>query len=324
MENKNYYEILGVNENASDSEIKKAYRSLSLKYHPDRNSSPEASEIMKKLSEAYSTLSDAEEKKKYDMSLKFGGGHGMDHNNMGEFQDINNIFNMMFSGMHNMNPHMQHMGGGPDIRIFHNGMPAGMGAGGMNGMPGGFPLHAHFQQMRNPDPINKKIYVTLQQVYNGDVVELEIERTIEENSEVRKEKESLYINVPNGIENNEVVTLQGKGNIINDKKGDIKIQVSIENSTEFLRQGLDIILKRTITLKEALCGFMIEFVFLNGKKMAINNKDNYSIIKPGFKKAIPGMGLKRQNAVGSFIIDFDIKFPDSLPEETLKQLQELL
>ena len=69
---------------------------------------------------------------------------------------------------------------------------------------------------------------------------------------------------------------------------------------------------------------MIEFVFLNGKKMAINNKDNYSIIKPGFKKAIPGMGLKRQNAVGSFIIDFDIKFPDSLPEETLKQLQELL
>lgn len=321
MENKNYYEILGVNENASDSEIKKAYRTLSLKYHPDRNPSPEASEVMKKLSEAYSTLSDPEEKKKYDMSLKFGGGPGMEFNNMGEFQDINNIFSMMFGGMQNMNPHMQHMNGGPDIRIFHNGMPAGMN---MGGMPGGFPMHAHFQQMRKPEPINKKIYVTLQQVYNGDVVELEIERTIEENSEVRKEKESLYINVPNGIENNEVVTLQGKGNIIDDKKGDIRIQVSIENSTEFLRQGLDIILKRTITLKEALCGFLIEFVFLNGKKMAINNKDNYSIIKPGFKKVIQGMGLKRENATGSFIIDFDIKFPDSLPEETLKQLQELL
>ena len=109
-----------------------------------------------------------------------------------------------------------------------------------------------------------------------------------------------------------------------DKKGDIRIQISIENSTEFLRQGLDIILKKTITLKEALCGFLLEFVFLNGKKMAINNKDNYSIIKPGFKKVIQGMGLKRENATGSFIIDFDIKFPDSLPEETLKQLQELL
>ena len=64
MENKNYYEILGVNENASDSDIKKAYRTLSLKYHPDRNSSPEANEIQKKLSEAYSTLSDTEERKK--------------------------------------------------------------------------------------------------------------------------------------------------------------------------------------------------------------------------------------------------------------------
>ena len=58
--------------------------------------------------------------------------------------------------------------------------------------------------------------------------------------------------------------------------------------------------------------------------MAINNTDNYSIIKPGFKKVIQGMGLKRENAVGNFIIDFNIKFPDSLPEETIKQLQELL
>ena len=47
MENKNFYEILGVNENSTDNEIKKAYRSLSLKYHPDRNSSPEANEIQK-------------------------------------------------------------------------------------------------------------------------------------------------------------------------------------------------------------------------------------------------------------------------------------
>ena len=90
------------------------------------------------------------------MKLKFGGGPGMEFNNMNEFQDINNIFSMMFGGMHNMNPHMQHMGGGPDIRIFHNGMPAGMN---MGGMQGGFPMHAHFQQLRRPEPINKKIYV---------------------------------------------------------------------------------------------------------------------------------------------------------------------
>jgi len=321
MENKNFYEILGVNENSTDNEIKKAYRSLSLKYHPDRNSSPEANEIQKKLSEAYSTLSDPEERKKYDLRLKFGGGNGQEFHNMGDFQDINNIFNMMFSGMHGMNPHMQNMNGGPDIRIFHNGMPGGIN---INGMPGGFPMHAHFQQLRKPEPINKKIYVTLQQVYTGDVVEIEVERTIEENKEVRREKESMYINIPNGINNNEIVILKDKGNIIEDRKGDIRIQISIENNTEYLRQGLDIILKHTITLKEALCGFVVEIVFLNGKKMAINNKDNYSIIKPGFKKVIQGMGLKRENAIGNFIIDFNIKFPDTLPEETLKQLQELL
>ena len=322
-ETKNFYEVLGVNENASESEIKKAYRTLSLKYHPDRNPSPEASEIMKNLSEAYSTLSDAEERKKYDLSLKFGGpGNGGDFGNMNDFQDINNIFNMMFSGMQGMHPHMQHMGGGPDIRIFHNGMPANMG--GMSGMPGGFSMHSHFQHLRQPDPINKKIYVTLQQVYMGGVVEIDIERNVEKDGEVKKEKESIYINIPNGVENNEVVTLHNKGNIVDDRQGEIRIVVSIENSTEFLRQGLDIILKRSITLKEALCGFVLEFVFLNGKKMAINNKENYSIIKPGYKKVIPGMGLKRENATGSFIIDFEVQFPDKFEEDTLKKLEEIL
>ena len=116
----------------------------------------------------------------------------------------------------------------------------------------------------------------------GGVVEIDIERNVEKDGEVKKEKESIYINIPNGVENNEVVTLHNKGNIIDDRQGEIRIVVSIENSTEFLRQGLDIILKRSITLKEALCGFVLEFVFLNGKKMAINNKENYSIIKPGY------------------------------------------
>lgn len=326
-DSKNFYEVLGVTESASESEIKKAYRTLSLKYHPDRNSSPEAGDIMKKLSEAYSTLSDAEERKKYDMSLKFGAGGpgGPDFGNMNDFQDINNIFNMMFGGMQGMqgmHPHMQHMSGSPNIRVFHNGMPANMA--GMPGMPAGFSMHSHFQQLRQPEPINKKIYVTLQQVYMGGVVEIDIERNIEKDGEVKKEKESIYINVPSGVENNEVVTLHNKGNIIDDRQGEIRIVVSIENSTEFIRQGLDIILKRSISLKEALCGFILEFVFLNGKKMAINNKDNYSVIKPGYKKVIPGMGLKRENATGSFIIDFEVQFPDKFDEETLKKLEEIL
>ena len=306
-----YYDILGIKEDASESEIKKAYRALSLQYHPDRNQSDEAKGKMNLINEAYSTLSDKDDKKKYDHKRKFGGGFGgMNIPGDNDFQDINNIFNMMFAGA-GMPPGMGlNMNGGPQIRVFHNGH--------------GAQFQFNHGGIKRPDVIHKNVVITLEQSFNGCVIEVDVDRTIEKDDEVKKENETLYVNIPTGVGNNDVLTLQGKGNVVNTMISDIKIKVTVENKTPFIRQGLDIILKRTLTLKESLCGFLVEFTYLNGKKFAVNNKDNYTVIKPGFKKVIPGMGMVKENQKGNFILHFDIEFPNVLEEDVRKKIEELL
>lgn len=306
-----HYNILGVSENASENEIKKAYRSLSLKYHPDRNKTEEAKIKMNEINAAYEVLGDKDSKDRYDYERKFsGGGGGMPMPGADEFQDINNIFSMMFGGQQ---PFAGMPGAGnPNIRVFHNGRP------------GHFQFNTQFQQIRRPDVINKQIIITLEQCYTGCVIELDVERTIENGNEIKRETENMYINIPKGINDKEVVTIHDKGNIVNSMVGNINITVNIENKTKYIRQGLDIILKTSITLKEALCGFSTEFTYLNGKKFSLNNKENFNLIKPGYKKVIQNMGITRENAVGNLIIHFEIDFPETLDKSVRLKLAEIL
>ena len=216
----------------------------------------------------------------------------------------------MFAGA-GMPPGMGvNMNGGPQIRVFRNGH--------------GAQFQFNHGGIKRPDIIQKNVVITLEQSFNGCVIEVDVDRTIEKDDEVKKENETLYVNIPTGVGNNDVLTLQGKGNVVNTMISDIKIKVTVENKTPFIRQGLDIILKRTLTLKESLCGFLVEFTYLNGKKFAVNNTDNYTVIKPGFKKVIPGMGMVKENQKGNFILHFDIEFPNVLEEDVRKKIEELL
>ena len=315
---KDHYNVLGIKENAQESEIKKAYRSLSLKYHPDRNSSQEAKDKMTEINEAFEILGDSQSKQKYDHQRKFGntgGGIPMNHA-ASEFQDINNIFNMMFAGGNtpfgNNFQTNANNSGGPNIRVFHNGRPAN------------FNFHSNMQHIRKPSVIQKQVVISLEQCYNGCVVELNVSRTVEKNNESTIEEEDLYINIPKGINNKEIMTLHEKGNIIDSQLGDIKITVIVENNTPYIRQGLDVILKENLTLKDALCGFSLEFTYLNGKKFALNNTDNYTLIKPGYKKVIPNMGITRDGKTGSFIVHFEVEFPNTLDKTIREKLAEIL
>ena len=186
----NYYEILGVSKDASESEIKKAYRQLSLKFHPDRNSSEEAKEKIQHVNQAYEVLSDPSTKQQYDNEQSFGGGRGHPFGqggnpfgNMEEFGDIQNMFNMMFGG-----------GGGGGFP----GMPPGMhGMPGMPGMPGIRIFHNGqiFQQVHKPEPFVKHVQMTLEQSFHGCNIPVEIERWIIANNMKSLEKETLYLNI---------------------------------------------------------------------------------------------------------------------------------
>jgi len=306
----NFYDILGVSQDAGDIEIKKAYRGLSLKYHPDRNSTEEAKDMIQKVNEAYEVLGDKNKRKQYDIELQFGiqGGMPFGHmNGMNEMNDINNIFNMMFGGG------MPGFGGpgGPEIRIFHGG-------------PGNF--HAEFFHSMNsrPETIQKHLQITIEQSYTGCTLPIEIERTVVSNNTKRMESETVYINIPKGIDDNETVTLHEKGNIVNDRKGEVRITFRVVNNTPFKRIGLDLIYNQKITLKEALCGFSFEIIHLNGKKLCLNNNSNPTVIKPNFKKVVPNLGIFREDSVGNMIIDFEIEFPDSLTKEQVETLINIL
>ena len=316
----NYYEVLGVPENASDEDIKKTYRKLSLKYHPDRNHDPDAKQKFQEFSQAYEVLSDQEAKQRHDHELKFGAGGGMGMGGMGmggmppgmdEFMDMNNIFNMMFNGgigrMNSM-PGMHGMHGMPGgIRIFHNGQ------------------QVFANMMGKPEPIVKQIQITLEQSYHGCNIPVEIERTCIENNNMRSiEKETIYVNLLAGIDDNEQLVIPDKGNRHNDMVGEVKLVVKVVNETSFIRNGLDLVFRKTLSLKESLCGFSFEMTHLNGKKLCINNMNNPTVIKPNFTKVIQSMGMNRENSVGNMIIQFDVVFPDALSGEQIAAILAVL
>jgi DnaJ homolog subfamily B member 4 len=307
----NFYNILGVSNTASDAEIKKAYRALSLKYHPDRNPTPDAAKMIRNINDAYETLGDSAKRKQYDMEQSmeslFGGGGGPFMRTQSMNDPAVDILNMMFGGMGG--PFGGGMPGGmPEIRIFHGGM----------GMP-----HPMFQT--KPPPLQHIIRISYTQAYTGCNVPIVVNRWVMIGDTKINEEETVYVSIPAGIDENEMIVLQGKGNTASEElKGDVKVSIQLHNDTPFQRQGLDLIYRKKISLKEALCGFAFEIPHLNGKMLALNNTTNVNIVKPNFKKIVKGLGFSRQNTAGNLIIEFDIEFPDSLTAEQIEKISELL
>ena len=304
------YDILKVGKNASADDIKKAFRKLSLKHHPDRGGNEEE---FKKINQAFQVLGDPEKKRNYDMSKRNpfmqqktnifdNNSHGNDP--MGGMAGMPDIFKMFFNGMPMNFEDMQH--GSPNIRIFRNGEPV-------------------FQNHRvKPPPITKTLEISLEDAYEGVVKPLDIEKWIIHNNVKKVENETLYVEVPSGIDNNENIIMKGKGNVnTHGIQGDIKISVRIKNESIFVRQGLDLIVKKNITLKEALIGFKFEIKHLNRKTYVINNFDS-KVVTPNFKTVIDKMGMKRGEKTGRLILLFEIEFPKTLSAEQKEQLKNIL
>lgn len=323
-----FYDILGVDENAPAQEIKKAYRQLSMKWHPDKNASPEAKGQFQKISEAYETLGDDKKRQEYNMGRK-NPFFRMNSNNVNADINIDELFSSLF-GMAGMSPGMM-----PGMS--HGMMPGmshGMIPGMMPGMPGmpGAKIHVfhgpnamNFQQsLQKPSPIIKTIEITLENVLMESTVPLEIERWIIENGIKVFEKETIYVDIPGGVDDNELIILRNKGNMLNEQCiGDIKLFVKVINTSVFKRTGLDIVIDKNITLKDALCGFSFEIKHLNGKSYTLHNNAG-NIIPPEYKKLVPNMGLSRDNHTGNMIIIFHIDFPEKLSVDQIDKLKEIL
>jgi DnaJ-class molecular chaperone len=306
LKSNNYYEVLGVKETATQEEIKKAYRRLSLEHHPDRNGNTQkAIEMMANINEAYDILSNEQTKDEYDYKKKSFFPFTRNSGEMPNVsQNLDNFIHMFFEGGDMFDPFIVRNGrrGGPNINMFDT-------------------FH---MQMQKPVPIIKNITISFFQVYTGATIPIEIERWIYENGIKVMEKETVYVTIPQGIDENEIIILKDKGNVVSELlMGDIKIFVNISNNTEYKRVGLDLVYNKTISLKEALCGFSLQFTFINGKTYTLNNLSG-NIITPEYKKLIPGMGLTRGSHQGNLIVVFHVQFPETLTEEQSQVLKNVL
>ena len=301
------YAILGVTKSSSQDDIKKAYRKLSLKFHPDKNPNDQenASAKFQQINKAYETLGDVDNRRKYDNPNPFSRMMGAENENGfdGGGMPMDDIIHAFFGG--GVPSFMT--GGGGNAHMFHGNSP-------FNFMP----------NIQKPTPIVKNITINIDQVLNDFNVPLEIERWIVENNSKVFERETLYVSIPRGIDDGEMIIIREKGNVLNETiKGDVKIFIKVENNTEFKRRGLDLILTKKISLKDALCGFSFELKYINGKTYTLNNNSG-TIIKPDYKKTINNMGLSRDAHKGNLILHFTIEFPDKLTEEQIQKIKEIL
>jgi DnaJ-class molecular chaperone len=314
---KNLYNTLGVAKDASSEEIKKSYRALSLKYHPDRNTDPSATDLYKEINEAYEILSDPQKRQQYDMGgMDFvghpgGGGPGSDMN------DINQLFNMMFGGGGGMpgmgmpfSGGMPGMGDMPEIHIFHGGM----GGGGR-----------FRQQMMKPQALQKTVQITLEQLYNGDTIPFEYECWTIHNGMRVTEIKTIQVTIPQGIHPNERMVLQRMGNSAGENNtGDLVLGFEVAKHALFEREDMDLVLHKKISLKDALCGFSFEIRHLNGKTLYMNNLTNHTIIRPNYRKHIPNLGMVKNGHTGDLVIVFEVEFPETLSAEVIEQIRGLL
>jgi len=321
-----YYNILEVEKNADSDEIKRAFRKKSMLYHPDRP----GGDIKKfqDVNAAYETLSDGSKRRHYDFEQQmqsnpfnmFGGMNGMPpmggmpfmnmQSNIDE-EDVNQLFSTLFGNIFNGNEK------GPNFHVFS----------GSNDIP----LEELFSKSPlnkkniKPDPIVISLNITLEQSYQGCSLPVTINRWMMISDMKINEEETVYIDIYQGIDNNEIILLKEKGNISeNQIKGDVKISVNIENDARFSREGLDLIYYKQLTLKESICGFSFEIEHLNNKKLAFNNKNSPTIVKPNYRKKISNMGMKRKDKTGSLIVIFEVIFPDKFDSEQIEQLKEIL
>lgn len=184
------------------------------------------------------------------------------------------------------------------------------------------PMFGQFH-MRSP-PLDVMVEITLDQAFTGGKIPVTIDRWIHVQHVKQSERETVYIDVPRGVDTNECMLIANRGNMgPTGELGDVRVIFIIKNTTKMERKGLDLWYTHSITLKEALCGFSFQLEYLRGQILQLNNPAG-NIVSPYYKKVMSEMGMKRDEQTGNLVLAFMIQFPTTLPESSIESLKTLL
>jgi curved DNA-binding protein len=298
MSGKDYYSILGVKKEASPEEIKKAYRKLALKFHPDKTKGDKAKEEkFKEISEAYAVLSDKEKRQQYDTYGAAGFQQRYSQEDIFrnfDFSDILREFNFGSSGLFG--------GKRGNVRFSFGGSPFG-GADEQRQLKGGDLVY--------------EMHLTLEEVASGTQKTIAIQKS-------GGEPEKLTVKIPKGMVAGSKLRIAGKGqpSPYGGPAGDLFVVARLLDHPLFKVKGHDLILARDILLSQALLGSRLSVPTLQGQQLSLK-------IPPGTrdktKLRLAGYGLPHMHGtdVGDLFVEIHIQIPTSLTDKQRQLVAQL-
>jgi len=301
---KDFYKVLGVSKDVSEADLKKTYRKLARKYHPDSNpGDAKAEATFKEISEAYSVLSDPDQRAEYDQIRAMGSGArftagGQD---AGGFEDVFSMFSQGRGGR------FQTSGDFEDIFSMFGQQGGGFGSGRFGQSTGGF--RGYGGPTRGAD-VTARTTLDFLTAAKGETITLQSE-----------DGKPFKVKIPAGVADGQKIRLRGRGRPSPDggEAGDIVVQVSVRPHPVFTRDGLNLRVKVPVTFVEAALGATIEVPTLDGDAVKLR-------VAPGTPSGrilrVKGRGIKSAKGTGDLLAEVEVAVPSHLDEAAKAALEK--